>query len=158
MYGWSLVLTREVNGWLCALDDATFGRVAYHLDLLCDRGAHLGQPNSRPLRRGEPIRQLTIPAGRRTHRLTYCLDGQGPDGRGTIVALTVRCWWRPARWELHRARDAVARHHGHHQRTRAPGVRRRRRRPSWRGLTRWWRRTVRGECGMDRSGPGRERA
>jgi hypothetical protein len=159
MYGWSLVLSREVNGWLCGLDDATFGRVAYHLDLLRDRGAYLDRPGSALLRPGEPIRQLTIPDGRRTHRLTYCLDGRGLDGRGTIVALTVRRWWRPARWELHRARDAIARHHGHHRhrRARAPGMHRRRR-PSWRGLSGWWRRTVRGECGMDRPGPGRERA
>jgi hypothetical protein len=151
------VLTREVNGWLCGLNDATFGRVAYYLDLLTERGVHLG-PRSRPLRWGQPVRQLTIPDGRRSHRLTYCLDGDG-----TIVALTVRRWWRPARWELHRARDAIARHHGHHRRARAMGMRRRRPgRQSWRvwawWWSGWWRRPGRGGCGTGRSGPGRERA
>jgi hypothetical protein len=157
MSRWSLVLTREVNAWLCGLDDATFGRVAYHLDLLTERGVHLGGARSRPLRRGEPVRQLTIPDGRRSHRLTYCLDGDG-----TIVALTVRRWWRPARWELHRARDAIARHHGHHHPpARAAGPRRRGRWPDGqgrRGWSGWWRRQVRGGCGMGESGPGRERA
>jgi hypothetical protein len=157
MSGWSLLLTREVNTWLCGLDDATFGRVAYHLDLLTERGVHLGRPRSRPLRRGQPVRQLTIPDGRRSHRLTYCLDGHD-----TIVALTVRSWWRPARWELHRALDAIARHHGHHRHppARAAGMRRRRRRggPGRRGWSGWWRRQVRGECGMGRTKPGRERA
>jgi hypothetical protein len=148
MPGWSLVLTREVNAWLCSLDDVTFGRVAYHLDLLCERGVHLDQPCSQPLRWGQPVRQLTIPDGRRSHRLTYCLDGNG-----TIVALTVCRWWRPARWELHRALDAIARHHGHHRRPRphAMGTRRR-------GWSSWWRRQGRGGCGMGRTGPGKERA
>lgn len=150
------MLTREVNAWLCRLDDATFGRVAYHLDMVAERGVHLGGERSRPLRWGQPIRQLTIPDGRRSHRLTYCSDGDG-----TIVVLTVCRWWRPARWELHRARDAIARHHGHYRPARAAGACRRRRWParlSGRGWSGWWHRQVRGRCDMGRTGPWEEGA
>ncbi len=103
--GWSLVLTGEVNAWLDGLDDEAFGRVACYLDLLCERGGSLPAPCSRRLGRDCRLRQLAVPRGRRSDRLTYWLDGDGK-----VVVLTVWRWWHPSRWEVVRARAALRRH------------------------------------------------
>jgi hypothetical protein len=101
--GWcSLLLTPEVRGWLAALDDDDFGRVAFYLDLLGQRRGQLEAPYSRCL--PGRLRQLEIPGRRRVHRLTYRADGDG-----TVVLLTVWRRWRGSRHELERAAIALRR-------------------------------------------------
>ena len=109
---WSLVLSGEVNAWLDRLDDEAFGRVACYLDLLGERGDRLAAPHSRRLGRDCRLRQLVVPHGRRSDRLSYWLNGQG-----TVVVLSVGHWWQPRPWEVVRARAALRRH-------RRPGPRR----------------------------------
>lgn len=101
--GWcSLLLTHEVRAWLTALDDDDFGRVAFYLDLLCQRRGQLEAPYSRYL--PGRLRQLEIPGRRRVHRLTYRADGDG-----TVVLLTVWRRWRGSHHELKRAATALRR-------------------------------------------------
>jgi hypothetical protein len=98
----SLVLTPEVRGWLAALGEDDFGRVAFYLDLLRQRRGQLEAPHSHCLR--GRLRRLEIP-GRRVHRVTYyCADGDD-----TIVLLTVWRRWRGAHHELERAATAMRR-------------------------------------------------
>jgi hypothetical protein len=101
--GWSLVLTAQVKTWLDGLDDEAFGRVACYLDLLAECGDGLRPPHSRRLGRNCRLRQLVVPQGRRrSHQLSYWLDGSG-----TVLVLTVGHWWRPRPWELARAQAAL---------------------------------------------------
>jgi hypothetical protein len=101
--GWSLVLSGEVKAWLDGLDDEAFGRVACYLDLLAERGDSLRAPHSRRLGRNCRLRQLVVPKGRRrSHRLSYWLDGGG-----VVLVLTVGHWWWPRLWEVDRARAAL---------------------------------------------------
>jgi hypothetical protein len=101
--GWcSLLLTHEVRAWLAALDDDDFGRVAFYLDLLCQRRGQLEAPYSRCL--PGRLRRLEIPGRRRVHRLTYRADGDG-----TVVLLTVWRRWRGSHHELERAATALRR-------------------------------------------------
>jgi hypothetical protein len=92
--GWSLLLSGEVNAWLDRLDDEAFGRIAWYLDLLGERGDSLAAPHSRRLGRDCRLRQLVVPRDRRgSTRLGYWLNGHG-----TVVVLTVSRWWRPGPW------------------------------------------------------------
>ena len=72
MGGCSLLLTHEVRAWLAALDDDDFGRVAFYLDLLCQRRGQLEAPCSRRL--PGRLYRLGSPGRRRGHRLTYRAD------------------------------------------------------------------------------------
>jgi hypothetical protein len=101
--GWcSLLLTHEVRAWLAALGHDDFGRVAFYLDLLCQRRGQLEAPYSRCL--SGRLRQLELPGRRRVHRLTYWADGDG-----TVVLLTVWRRWRGSHHELERAATALRR-------------------------------------------------
>lgn len=39
----------EVEAWLLTLDDDSFGQARFHIDLLAERGVHLGEPHTRHL-------------------------------------------------------------------------------------------------------------
>jgi len=97
-----LRFTPEVRAWLAALGDDDFGRVAFYLDLLCQRRGQLAAPHSRCLR--GRLRRLEIPGRQRVHRLTYYADGDG-----TIVLLTVWRRWRGTHHERNRAATAMRR-------------------------------------------------
>ena len=40
----------EVAAWLLSLDDDSFGQARFHIDVLAERGVHLGEPHTRQLR------------------------------------------------------------------------------------------------------------
>jgi hypothetical protein len=73
----------EVTEWLVALDDEEFGQVERYVDLLADKGVHLGDPFTRQLR-GTLRELLRFYLGRSQTRITYYIAS----GR-RIVLLTV---------------------------------------------------------------------
>ena len=59
---WGTVeLEPEVVEWLEGLPDDWFGRVEFYIDLLADRGVHLGEPYKRQLR--GKLRELRLYLG-----------------------------------------------------------------------------------------------
>jgi hypothetical protein len=81
--GWgSIEADPEVTAWLMALDDEEFGQVERYIDLLADKGVHLGEPFTRQLR--GRLRELRFYLGRSQTRITYYIAS----GR-RIVLLTV---------------------------------------------------------------------
>lgn len=78
----------EVTAWLMTLDDHDFGQVERYIDLLADKGVHLGEPFSRQLR--GKLRELRFYLGRSQTRITYYVAS----GR-RIVLLTVFAKHRP---------------------------------------------------------------
>jgi hypothetical protein len=77
-------LTREVVEWLLTLSDDEFGHVAYHIDLLHDRGVDRRAPHARRL--DAHLRELRLHLGSRTFRITYCLAATG----GTVLLTVLR--------------------------------------------------------------------
>lgn len=75
-------LEPEVADWLASLDEPEFGHVAFYIDLLEEKGVHLGEPYSRQLR--GKLRELRLYLGRKQTRISYYIA----PGR-TVVLLTV---------------------------------------------------------------------
>jgi hypothetical protein len=81
--GWGQVeLEPEVADWLDSLDDQRWAQALFHLDLLEERGALLGEPYTRPL--SGKLRELRFYCGGERIRITYWI---APGRR--IIALTV---------------------------------------------------------------------
>ena len=81
--GWGTIeVEPEVDQWLEDLDDASFGRAAFYIDLLEDQGALLGEPYSRQL--SGKLRELRFYLGTQQTRITYYIAS----GR-RIVLLTM---------------------------------------------------------------------
>ena len=78
----TIELEQEVEAWLLGLPDELFGQAERYIDLLADKGVHLGEPFTRQLR--GKLRELRFNLGRRQTRLTYYIAS----GR-RIVLLTV---------------------------------------------------------------------
>lgn len=78
----TIELEPEVEEWLVSLADDDFGQVERYVDLLADKGVHLGEPFTRQLR--GKLRELRFHLGRRQVRITYYIAS----GR-RIVLLTV---------------------------------------------------------------------
>jgi hypothetical protein len=102
--GWgSIEAEPEVTAWLVALDDEEFGQVERYIDLLADKGVHLGEPFTRQLR--GKLRELRFYLGRSQTRITYYIAS----GR-RIVLLTVFAKQRQReRREIDRAWRAMQR-------------------------------------------------
>lgn len=102
--GWGTVeLEPEVEAWLGDLNDASFGRAAFYIDLLEDKGALLGEPYSRQL--GGKLRELRFYLGTQQTRISYYIA----TGR-RIILLTVFAKTKPRQaTEMERAKRALAR-------------------------------------------------
>jgi hypothetical protein len=96
-------LEPEVSEWLSSLDDQRWAQALFHLDLLEERGALLGEPYTRQL--DGKLRELRFYCGGERIRITYWI---APGRR--IIALTVfaKTSMRDA-GEIARARRALAR-------------------------------------------------
>jgi hypothetical protein len=75
-------LEPEVAGWLASLDDQRWAQALFHLDLLEERGALLGEPYTRQL--AGKLWELRFFCGGERTRITYWI---APGRR--IIALTV---------------------------------------------------------------------
>jgi hypothetical protein len=96
-------LEPEVSGWLEGLDDQRWGQALFHLDLLEQRGALLGEPYTRQL--SGKLRELRFYCGGERVRVTYWI---APERR--IIALTVFAKTRMRESaEISRALRAMAR-------------------------------------------------
>lgn len=102
--GWGRIeVEPEIEDWLDDLDDASFGRAAFHIDLLEEKGALLGEPYSRQL--GGKLRELRFYIGAQPTRITYYI---APGRR--IILLTVFAKTRPREaQEVKRAERAMER-------------------------------------------------
>lgn len=96
-------LEPEVADWLEKLDDQRWAQALFHLDLLEERGALLGEPYSRQL--SGKLRELRFYCGGERIRITYWI---APGRR--IIALTVFAKTRMHESaEISRAARAMAR-------------------------------------------------
>jgi hypothetical protein len=96
-------LEPEVRDWLEGLDDQRWAQAMFHLDLLEERGALLGEPYTRQL--DGKLRELRFYCGRQRVRISYWV---APGRR--IIALTVFTKTKMRETgEIERAREAMAR-------------------------------------------------
>lgn len=102
--GWGEIeLEPEVASWLNDLDNSSFGRAAFAIDLLEDQGPLLGEPHSRQLR--GKLRELRFYLDARPTRITYYIAS----GR-RIILLTVFSKTKPREVrEVERAMRAMER-------------------------------------------------
>lgn len=87
----------EVAAWLDGLTEDEYGTVEYHLDLLEEYGALLGEPDTRQLR-GKP-RELRFHLGREQLRISYFIAR----GRRIILLTVFRKTRQRERVEVDRA-------------------------------------------------------
>lgn len=104
----TIEIESEVERWLRSLPPPAFGRVAWYIDLLEEKGPDLGEPYTRQLR--GKLRELRFYLGRRPTRITYYVA----TGR-RIILLTV---FQKGR---HRERTEIARAERRMQRCIAEG-------------------------------------
>jgi hypothetical protein len=101
---WGTVeLEPEVARWLEALSAEDFGAVAFYIDLLAERGVHLGEPYTRQLRR--ELRELRFYLGRERVRITYFIA----TGRRIVLLTVFRKTRARQRAEIARAEEALRR-------------------------------------------------
>lgn len=100
-------LEPEVEAWLLGLDDETFGQARFHIDLLAERGVHLGEPHTRQLR--GKLRELRIDRW----RITYFIA----PGRRIVLLTVFLKRQRRERAEIDRAEQAMVRCIEEHVRT-----------------------------------------
>lgn len=79
---WAVELEPEVREWLEGLDDQRWAQAMFHLDLLEERGALLGEPYTRQL--VGKLRELRFYCGEQRARVSYWI---APGRR--IIMLTV---------------------------------------------------------------------
>jgi len=99
----SVELEPEVEEWLERLSEEDFGQAAFYIDLLAERGVHLGEPYSKQLR--GKLRELRFYIGREQHRITYYLAR----GRRIILLTVFTKTRRRERREIDRAERAMER-------------------------------------------------
>jgi len=92
-------LEPEVERWLMGLDDDTFGQARFHIDMLAERGVHLGEPHTRQLR--GKLRELRFDRW----RLSYYIAR----GRGIVLLTVFLKRQRRERAEVERAEQAMRR-------------------------------------------------
>ena len=103
---WAVELEPEVREWLEGLDDQRWAQAMFHLDLLEERGALLGEPYTRQL--VGKLRELRFYCGEQRVRVSYWI---APGRR--IIMLTVftktRMRETPTSAQIDRAAAAMAR-------------------------------------------------
>jgi hypothetical protein len=93
----------EVEKWLAALPDFSFGQAAFAIDLLSDDGPLLGEPYTRQL--DGKLRELRFYVEGRRWRITYFIAS----GRRIVLLTVFPKAARRERNEIERARLAMAR-------------------------------------------------
>jgi hypothetical protein len=96
-------LEPEVADWLEGLDDQRWAQAMFHLDLLEERGALLGEPYTRQL--DGKLRELRFYCGGQRVRVTYWI---APGRRIIMLTVFTKTRMREA-GEIERARQAMAR-------------------------------------------------
>jgi hypothetical protein len=99
----SIEVEPEVGEWLLNLPDEDFGQAAFYVDLLAERGVHLGEPYTRRLR--GKLRELRFYIGRERHRISYYVA----TGRRIILLTVFRKTRRREPNEIDRAERAMKR-------------------------------------------------
>ena len=83
--GWGTVeLEPEVGDWLSGLDDESFGRAAFHIDRLEEKGALLDEPYTRQL--DGKLRELRFYLAGQPTRISYYIAR----GRRIVLLNSVR--------------------------------------------------------------------
>lgn len=102
---WGTVeLESEVVDWLEGLPDDQFGHVEFYIDLLADRGVHLGEPYTRQLH--GKLRELRFYLGSGDAvRISYYVA----TGRRIVLLTVFRKQRRRERIEVERAQRAMER-------------------------------------------------
>jgi hypothetical protein len=96
-------LEPEVRDWLEGLDDQRWAQAMFHLDLLEERGALLGEPYTRQL--SGKLRELRFYCGGQRVRISYWIAAER-----RIIMLTVFTKTKMRETaEVERAREAMAR-------------------------------------------------
>ncbi|WP_079084724.1 type II toxin-antitoxin system RelE/ParE family toxin [Streptomyces dysideae] len=101
---WGTVeLEPEAADWLAGLDDKRWAQALMHLDLLEQRGVHLGEPYTRQL--DGKLRELRFYCGGERVRITYWIAS----GRRIIMLTVFRKTRMQEFAEVERARQAMKR-------------------------------------------------
>ena len=97
-------VTDEVREWLLGLPEKEYARAMAYIDLLAERGVHLGEPQTRQL--GGKLRELRFQLAGERRRITYYIA----PGRRVILLTVFRKTRQRERGEVQRAEEAMARH------------------------------------------------
>jgi hypothetical protein len=101
---WGAVeLELEVEEWLLSLSKSDFGRAAFYIDLLVERGPLLDEPYSKQLR--GKLRELRFYMRRDRQRILYFLTS----GQRAILQTVFRKQQARERAEIERAERAMVR-------------------------------------------------
>ena len=103
---WGVVeLEPEVAEWIVGLSDEEFGRVEFYIDMLEEKGVHLGEPYTRQLR--GKLREVRFYLGRRgdAMRISYYVA----TGRRIILLTVFKKQRRREQAEIDRAEQAMRR-------------------------------------------------
>lgn len=99
---WGTVeLEPEVRKWLEGLSAGEFGRAAFYIDLLDEKGVNLGEPYTRQLR--GKLRELRFYLGRQQTRVSYYIA----TGRIIVLLTVFKKQRRQERMEIDRAETAI---------------------------------------------------
>lgn len=93
----------EVENWLEGLSDENFGRVAFYIDMLAERGVDLGEPYTRQL--SGKLRELRFYLGRGRIRVSYYIASH----RSIILLTVFKKSRRREQAEIDRAEHAMKR-------------------------------------------------
>lgn len=99
----SIEVEPEVEAWLLVLSEDDFGQAAFYVDLLAERGVHLGEPYTRQLR--GKLRELRFYLGRQRYRISYYVA----TGQRIILLTVFRKTRQRERSEVDRADRAMKR-------------------------------------------------
>ena len=91
----------EVRNWLTSLTADDFGRAAFYVDLLEEKGVHLDEPYSRQLQ--GKLRELRFYLGRQQTRISYFIG----TGRVIVLLTVFQKQRRRERAEVERAERAM---------------------------------------------------
>jgi hypothetical protein len=92
-------LEPDVEARLLGLDEETFGQARFHIDMLAERGVHLGESHTRQLR--GKLRELRMDRWRSTYFIA--------PGRRIVLLTVFLKRQRRERAEIDRAEQAMAR-------------------------------------------------
>jgi hypothetical protein len=96
-------VTDEVRDWLIGLTEKQYARAMAYIDLLAERGVHLGEPYTRQLSR--KLRELRFPLARERRRITYYIAS----GRRIVLLTVFRKTRQREELEIDRANEVMHR-------------------------------------------------